>query len=119
MASYMDGAEGGKHNSDNTEASFTPKPKNLKDVLHKVSMTQIPENALLDRVVKELEGRECFKDTDEDLGERIYNGDVFSQILGEFGEIEGTPMYPQKKVMEQLNELNELIDTDYIQIVMS
>ena len=90
----------------------------IKTVLHKVSMTQIPENALLDRVVKELEGRECFKDTDEDLRERIYTGDVFEAILGELGEMEDTPMYPPNKVMEQLAELAELIDTEYVQITM-
>lgn len=88
----------------------------IKSVLTKVTITQIPENALLDRVVRELKGREMFVDTDEDLGERIYSGDVFEAILGEFGELEDTPMYPQKKVMEQLEELAELIDTDYIQI---
>ena len=114
----MDGEEGGKHNSDNTETSFTPKPKNIKDVLHKVSMTQIPENALLDRIVRELRGRECFIDTDEDLGERIYSGDVFETILNEFGEMEDTPMYPPKKVMKQLVELRDLIDTEYVQITM-
>lgn len=91
---------------------------NIKRVLRPVSMTQIPENALLDRVVSELRGRECFIDTDEDLGERIYTGDVFEAILGEFGEMEGTPMYPQKKVMEQLLELAELIESDYVQITM-
>ena len=90
----------------------------IKTVLHKVSMTQIPENALLDRVVKELGGRECFIDTDEDLGERIYTGDVFEAILGEFGEMEDTPMYPSKKVMEQLVELAELVDTEYVQITL-
>lgn len=88
----------------------------IKTVLHKVSMTQIPENALLDRVVNELRGREAFIDADTDLGERIYNGDVFEAILGELGEMEDTPMYPQKKVMEQLAELAELIDTEYVQI---
>ena len=91
---------------------------NIKTVLRPVSMIQIPENALLDRVVRELRGRECFIDTDEDLGERIYNGDVFEAILGEFGEMEDTPMYPPKKVMEQLLELAELIDSDYVQITM-
>jgi hypothetical protein len=118
MANYIDGEKGGKHNSDNTETSFTPKPKSIKNVLHKVSMTQIPENALLDRVVRELRGREMFVDTDEDLGERIYSGDVFEAILGEFGELEDTPMYPEKKVMEQLLELAELIESDYVQITM-
>jgi hypothetical protein len=91
----------------------------IKSVLQKVTITQIPENALLDRIVRELKGREMFVDTDEDLGERIYSGDVFEAILGEFGELEDTPMYPQKKVMEQLEELAEIIDTEYVQITMT
>jgi len=107
-----------KHTPKNKEMGITQKSKNIKKVLYKVSMTQIPENTLLHRVVKELEGRECFQDTNEDLGERIYFGDVFSQILGEFCEMEGTSMYPQKKVIEQLEELANIIDTEYVQITM-
>jgi hypothetical protein len=32
--------------------------------------------------------------------------------------MEDTPMYPEKKVMEQLLELAELIESDYVQITM-
>lgn len=90
----------------------------LSRVITKLSIIQIPENAILDRIVRELRGREMFVDTDEDLGERIYSGDVFETILNEFGEMEDTPMYPPKKVMEQLVELRDLIDTEYVQITM-
>jgi len=89
---------------------------NIKKVINKVSMIQIPENAILDWIVKELRGREMFVDADNTIDERIYSGDVFEAILNEYGEMEGTPMYPQKKVMEQLDELSKLIDTEYVQI---
>jgi len=90
----------------------------LSSVFNKVSITQIPENALLDRIVKELDGREMFTDTDVDFNERIYSGDVFEAILCEFAELEDSPMYPQEKVMKQLDELSQMIDTEYVQIVM-
>ena len=90
----------------------------LSRVITKWSIILIPENAILDRIVRELRGREMFVDADEDLGERIYSGDVFEAILNEFGEMEDTPMYPPKNVMEQLVELRDLIDTEYVQITM-
>ena len=90
----------------------------ISKVFTQATITQIPENAILDWVVKELRGREMFKDTDESLGERIYGGDVFEAILCEYAELEGTPMYPQAKYMKHLDELAQMIDTDYVQITM-
>ena len=90
----------------------------LSSVFRTVSITQIPENALLDRIVKELRGREMFTDTDSNLDEKIYSGDVFEAILGEFGEMEDTPLYPQEKVMKQLDELSQMIDTEYVQLTV-
>ena len=90
----------------------------LSSVFSTVSITQIPENALLDRIVKELRGREMFTDTDSNLDEKIYSGDVFEAILGEFGEMEDTPLYPQEKVMKQLDELSQMIDTEYVQLTV-
>jgi hypothetical protein len=87
-------------------------------VFRTVTITQIPENALLDKIVKELRGREMFIDTDVDFDERIYSGDIFEAILGEYGELEDSPMYPQEKVMKQLDELAQMVDTEYVQIVM-
>ncbi len=118
MANYLDGVEGGKHNSDNTEASFTPKPKSLKDVFNKVSMIQIPENALVHGVVKALKGAEAFTDTDEELDERIYTGDIFESVLCTNCEIpEDSPLkITDKKTLDQLEELAELVDSEYVQI---
>lgn len=90
----------------------------LSSVFRTVSITQIPENALLDKIVKELRGREMFTDVDVDFDERIYSGDIFEAILNEYAELEDSPMYPQEKVMKQLDELAQMIDTEYVQIVM-
>ncbi len=81
-------------------------------------MVQIPENALLDGVIKLLSDRESFIDADKDLNERIYTGDVFQAIAGELAEMKGSPLIPSKKVVDQINELAELIDSEYIQITM-
>ncbi len=82
----------------------------LSKVFNTVKMIQIPENSLLDGVVKELQGRESFVDTDEDLNEKIYTGDVFEAILSEdSGQL-------KTKVVKQLEELAQLIDSEYVQI---
>lgn len=86
----------------------------LKSVLHKVTITQIPENALLDSVIKELNGREMFIDADDTLGERMYAGDVFEAIASELAETDNYSL----KLMAQLDELAMLIDTEYVQITM-
>jgi hypothetical protein len=89
----------------------------LKSVLNKVEIIQIPENALLDGVVKELRGREMFVDSDVTLDERIYSGDVFEQILGEQSEMGDSPIRINNlKVLDQLNELTLLVTTEYVQI---
>lgn len=81
-------------------------------------MIQIPERALLDGVIKQLQGRETFIDTDQDLGERIYSGDVFEAIANELSKMKNSPLYPNKKVVAQINELAKLIDSEYVQIIM-
>ncbi len=89
----------------------------LSQALTTVSMTQIPQGVLLDGVLVQLLGREMFMDTDVDLDEKIYSGDVFEAILCEFAEMEDTPMYPKEEVMKQLDELSQMIDTQYVQII--
>ena len=91
---------------------------NIKSVFNKISIIQIPENALLDGVVKLLSGRESFIDADLDLRERIYTGDIFEAIAGELAEMKDSMLYPIKKVVDQIDELAELIDSDYVQINM-
>jgi hypothetical protein len=90
---------------------------NIKTVLNKVSMMQIPENALLHGVVQALDGRQVFRDADNSLDEHIFNGDIFAAILGEQSEMGGSPFrIKDKKTLDQLEELAELIDTDYVMI---
>lgn len=91
-------------------------PVALSKALRTVSMTQINEDALSDWVVRQLRGREAFEDTDSELGEKIYTGDVFETILCEYAELEDSPLYPQAKHMKQLDELAQMIDTEYVQI---
>jgi len=91
----------------------------LKDVIGKVTISQIPENALVDGVVKALSGREMFNDVDNDLGERLYSGDVFEAILGEDCEMPtNSPLKLNSKTISQLEELVKIIDTEYVQITM-
>ena len=87
-----------------------------------MSIMTIPENALLDGVVKLLEGREAFTDI-TDMNERIFQGDVFEEIGGEISEMmklnPKNRMLPSQKVINQIDELAEMVDTDYFMITMS
>jgi hypothetical protein len=89
-----------------------------KIVLGTLSLMTIAEKSLNARVIRDLEGREAFKDADTDHNERIYHGDVFEAIINEFADMEGTPMYPEAEVMEQLAELAERVDADYVLIMI-
>jgi hypothetical protein len=51
-----------------------------------LKIVDIPESYLSKGIKRELEGRESFIDTDEDLGEQIFSGDVFEQIACEAEE---------------------------------
>jgi hypothetical protein len=93
-----------------------PKPTGIKDVMTRMTIMTIPENALLDGVERLLAGRESFKDTDKTLNEKVYQGDVFEAILGEVEGLKGSPMYPSQKTLGQLEELAEFVDTDYVLI---
>lgn len=98
------------------------KATGIKKVLHKMSIMTIPENALLDGVVKLLEGREAFTDI-TDMNERIYQGDIFEEIGGAIAEImklnPKSRILPSQKVIDQIDELAKLVDTDYLMITMS
>lgn len=96
----------------------TKKKYTLKNVLHKIRMVQIPENALIHGVVKALEDRESFRDADPDLNECIYTGDVFEAILGENAQFpEGHQMRLSKKTEQQLEELAKLCGKyEYVQV---
>lgn len=98
------------------------KTTGIKSVLHKMTIMSISENALLDGVVKQLVGREAFKDA-TDNKEVIYQGDVFEAILSDMDEFEASKAENSylhwAKVRKQITELAELVDTDYVLITKS
>ncbi|HEY4755776.1 MAG TPA: hypothetical protein VIH28_06965 [Ignavibacteriaceae bacterium] len=97
---------------------------NILKSMHKMSIMTMPENVLLDDVVKLLKGREAFKDV-TDMSERIFQGDIFAEISGEIAEVEKSELKGKlyelvpKKVINQINELAQLVDTDYVMITMN
>ena len=97
-----------------------PKPSGVAKVMTRMTIMTIPENAILDGVMKQLKGREAFKDTDKSLNEVIYQGDVFEAIASELEQnkkfLLACMLYPNEKVINQLEELAKLVDTDYVLI---
>jgi hypothetical protein len=82
-----------------------------------VSMTQIPESYLTKETLKALNGREAFSDTDQDLDEKIYTGDVFEAIFCEEMENGGSPFrIRDEATLLQLEELAREVTTEYVQI---
>lgn len=82
-----------------------------------ISITDIPRTSLLVGVLKQLEGREIYSDVDDDLDEKIYNGDVFEAIVGELAEMENSPLYPSQEVIDQIDNLAEIIETELVRII--
>lgn len=92
----------------------------LNTVISKLDIQTIPENALLDGVVNALKGREAFKDADIDNYERMYHGDIFEAIASEQAELRGSSLaIKDKKVLDQLEALSELIYADYVLITIN
>lgn len=88
-----------------------------KKALHKQNIMVISENALLDGIVRELEGRETFGRNEEN--ERIFDGSIFETILNEQFLAQGTVLDKGKKVYNQLQELSKLVDADYVMVTMN
>lgn len=91
--------------------------KNNKSKFNVVKMTQIPESYLTKELLKALRGRELFCDTDAELDEKIYSGDVFEAIFEEEGENGGSPFrIKDEATLAQIEKLSIEIKTEYIQI---
>jgi hypothetical protein len=92
-----------------------------KESFDKVQCTDIPKDVLLQGVLIELMGRENMKDTEFD--EQLYSGDVFETIASEWNELfEADETYRQRfrisqEMIDQVNNLVEIIDTDLVRIV--
>ena len=91
--------------------------KFTKESFDVVSVTDIPRVSLSKGVLKLLAGREMFVDVDEDLEETIFSGDVFEAIAGELAEMEGSPILPPQEVIDEIDNLAEVIETELIRII--
>ena len=91
--------------------------KFTKESFDVVSVTDIPKSSLLPGVLKELRGREMMSDTDFDLDEKLYSGDVFEAIAGELAEMEGSPLLPPQEVIDEIDNLAEVVETELIRII--
>ena len=81
-----------------------------------VKVTEIPSDCLLPGTLKLLQGRESFFDTDVDLGEKIFAGDIFETIACELAEMEGSPLLPTQEVIDEIDNLAEVIETELVRI---
>ena len=87
----------------------------------KVSCTDIPNDVLLKGVLEELQGREIMQDVEYD--EQLYCGSVFETIASEWAElIENDDDHKQifrisQEMIDQVNNLSEIIDTELVRIV--
>lgn len=91
--------------------------KFTKESFDVVSVTDIPRVSLSKGVLKLLAGREMFVDVDEDLEETIFSGDVFEAIAGELAEMEGSPILPPQEVIDEIDNLAEVVETELIRII--
>lgn len=94
------------------------KPMGKNYTVKPLKVLQLSKKDIHKVIVQKLKGMEAFKDTEE-IGEPLYYGDIFEQIIGEVSEItkmKGTT-FPQNFEME-LQVLNTLcINADYIMLV--
>jgi hypothetical protein len=93
-------------------------PYQFSKCIGRLSIQTIPQNALVYSIEKELQGRESFTDTIEDLNEKIFSGDIFQTILCEQNELakSGCLIQMDAKGIAQLNDLVQMIDADYVLI---
>ena len=92
-----------------------------KESFEEVSCTDIPRDCLLMGVLQELQGREIMQDIEYD--EQLYSGDVFEAIASEWEElIENDENHKQifritQEMIDQVNNLAEIINTELVRII--
>lgn len=94
--------------------SIEPFGKNY--VIDEQKIIQLNRKDISKHVLRELDGREAFRDTDEDLNECMYYGDVFAGILGEHSE--QTLLSFNQDVIDELLVLDTLC-TEYQYIMVT
>jgi hypothetical protein len=97
----------------NADDALTEMVNESKYVTNILKVAQISENAIIHEVIEALKDREAFTDTDTDLNEKVYNGDVFSAIL-EDNEAGTQPL--SKKAITHCEEL--AAELEYFEYVM-
>jgi hypothetical protein len=89
----------------------------FKHYITKLSIVQIPKELLKKEVIELLRGREAYLDVDFSLGETIYHGDVFENILIDLFGKEKDSNYPNRMSIRQLKDLKEITKKhQYIQL---
>ena len=94
----------------------------IEYTVDKINVIQIPKSQLSQALVDELNGREVFADTDNQLGELMYCSDVFEAILGEQYEYFDKQKLirvgqDSQKLVDELMVLNEIcIDSQYVML---
>lgn len=84
--------------------------KRYKDITEKMKMLQISNHAISEPIINAMQPYITFKDVDSDLGDVIYSGMVFNEI------IEGLSNIPLKFIPE-LKKLDKLARKyDYIMV---
>lgn len=102
MATYLDGMDGGKHNSDNSIASFTPKKK--KEPCYDFEMFSQQGNRKCNTLVKNI-SKKILKSkkyyTNEEIGSWIREG--MDKIKVKHGEVWDTE--PRNHILEQIEKV--------------
>jgi hypothetical protein len=97
--------------------------KFTKESFEVISVTDIPYSSLLPGVIKELNGRELMVDTDDELNEKLYSGDVFEAIACEWAELfKADENHRQifritQEMIDEVDNLAEIIETELVRIV--
>ena len=89
----------------------------FKNVIRKLKVLQIWENAIADGVLSEISGREVFTDPELEIQDKFYSGEIFEAILNEQSQLEDTtsPLKMNAKFIPHLEDLNALARKyDYI-----
>ena len=94
----------------------------IEYTVDKINVIQIPKHQLSQALINELNGREVFADTDNQLGELMYCSDVFEAILGEQYEYFDKQTLirvgqDSQKLVDELMVLSEIsADTQYVMV---
>jgi len=82
-----------------------------------LKMVQIPKEYLHTSILRQLDGREVYKDTDTDINDVVYDGTVFETIDCEQAEVPKLLKIP-KEALKQVAELaKQMGKIDYIQVI--